>query len=527
MSNIDQGLEVRITTPADTTGADATTSAVTKVAKAAAQGTAVAKENAEATKKQGDAAKGAGRDFLDQGEAMSQAAAGGRVLTEVSHGNVAALLQLGSVVKATKAALSTTLGVVGVLLAAGTAAISKIQEEMAKKRENQLKLEADKATVAFNAAQAAADRLNQQTTDAFAARLKAIDDAASRAVDRVQRLVDIAAKLDDVEKATQLAAIDADQSLTAEQKLNAKAEVNNSFASRAENRQRQVEDTQAGAAQGRFDDTVRATAAARAAANRARTAADATSGASLLELMKPLERQLAEMQKANPGADVSIPALDRLRERFAATQTDEGKQRAAIAAAEAAAREADLKAAKEREAAAKQTLRELEKAIADERTGREQIAAAQAKQDKRKYNLDLQDARKADEAAAPRPAPAPDPRRDAPLVTNTGEPVPQPDAAQAARNRAGAVANVAGGIADNVANDTTQGEALRALAAQAAAAAKAAESDQSAANITKAIQLMQDLATALVGIKQDASKQAADSAARLAKVEGDIRLLKR
>lgn len=530
MSDIDQGIKLKLTTQGDTRGSDAVANSVDRVAKNAAKANAQSKETSDANRKAADSSKDAAKGYLDQGEAMSQAAAGGRVLTEVSRGNIAALLQLGSVVKAVKAAVSSSLGVIGVVLAGVSFAIGKVQDKLAEKKENQLKLEAEKTAVAFAAAEAAADKLNQQKTDAFLARLKAIDDTAKSAVDRIQRMVDAAAKLDDVNKAVEMADIDANEGLTAEQKLDAKREINQRYNQRAENRTRQVEDTAIKAGEDQLTGAYRAEGAASRAAAAARREADANSGKTLLELMKPLEKQLAEQEKQFGKGNVRIPQLDSLRDRFAATQTDEGKARAAEAEKAAAAREGDLKNATAAREAAQKAQRDLETRTAEDRANREQLAAALARQERRQYNLDLNEARKADEAKAPRRGPTPEPLPAPPVRVTDGSdqsPVAQPTEDDRTRSRLGGLANVANAQAEAAANDPRLGEAMRELAKQAAAATKAAEGDQSQATLQEAIRLMQDLATGLAAVKTAQAEEARKTAEQMAVLKGQVQSVRR
>jgi len=523
MGNEAQDLTIKLNTVGEPAGANAVATAVEKTNAAVKSGNAIAKDTVAANRKTADSSRDAAKGLIDQGEAAEQAAGGARVLTEVANGNVAAISKIGPVLKALKATLSTTLGAFSILLTVAVAIIGKIQEKMAEKKENQLKLEADRAKVAFDAAADAAQELNRQKTEALQAQLQAIDDTAKSAVDRVQRLVDIAGKLDDVHKATELAEIESNSSLTAEEKLNAKTDVNQRYAAKKEAGVKQIEDAQLNAVGTKIGGIDAEKSAATTARDDARKRADLASGKTFLEMMKPLEEQLRKAQEENPGTKVEIPMLTQLQKAFANTQTPDGEKYAQTTKTQLDAAEAAYKATQERLKAALKERDELEQRIADERAGRGQLAEAVGKQDKRQYNLDLLEARKTDEAAPRRAAPKPDEEKKVYTIgSRDGAVSSQLSDAERERARAGAVANVAGAQASQIANDTTASDGVRKLATNAAAAAKALEGDQSAAAFDKVVTLMEDLATLIATSKAERAKDMADTATRLRAIEARI-----
>jgi hypothetical protein len=202
-------LQIKIKTTADTTGAKAAASSLGDVSAAAGKGAVAAK----------DQAKG----FSQLGEQAEKGAAAGRVLGEVMRGNVLALGQLGPVLKAVGEAFKTN-----PLFLIGSIAATIILPVFAKISEGWKKQAAD-AKAAGDAVdesmQRARDAIAKKADNALAKTYDEIAEAAARAERYINAVTTARTAQTDANEAVALAQIDANTSLSNEEKLLAKVKV--------------------------------------------------------------------------------------------------------------------------------------------------------------------------------------------------------------------------------------------------------------------------------------------------------------
>lgn len=202
-------IKIPISTTADTSGAKAVASALGEV-------------NAQATKG-AVAAKNQAKGFSQLGETAEKGAAAGRVLGEVTRGNVLALGQLGPVLKAVGEAFKTNpLFLIGSIAATIILpVISKISDGW--KAQKQAALEAGKASA--EAAGEALDAISKKNDNVVEKQFKDIETAANNARAAIDAATNALVAQVDANEAVALAKIDADPSLTNEQRLVGRAGV--------------------------------------------------------------------------------------------------------------------------------------------------------------------------------------------------------------------------------------------------------------------------------------------------------------
>lgn len=205
--SVNDKLDIKISTTADTGGADRAAAALGKVTAATQAGAAQSK----------DAAKAAN----DLGENFDKGAAAGRVLGEVSRGNVLALGQLGAALKAIGALLRANL--IGGLITLGAIGAS-ILLPIIKGFQDKKKAVEDTGK-ALDAAKAAAQRLGEQRLETLGAELERISAAAQSTVQDLEASLAAAEKLAEAQDRLDLARIEADTSLTEEQRVGRRAAV--------------------------------------------------------------------------------------------------------------------------------------------------------------------------------------------------------------------------------------------------------------------------------------------------------------
>jgi hypothetical protein len=272
-------LDIKIVTTADTTGSKAAASSLNDVSKAAGKGTA--------------AALAQGKAVNELGENFDKGAAAGRVFGDISRGNVLALGQLGAAIKAVGALLKTNL--IGGLLTIGaigaTILLPIIQGFVQKKKA------ADDAANSVDAVTAAAKKLGEQRLDTLRAELDAIAGRADDALTALTAAITAANELADAQDQLDLAKIEADPSLSAEEKVTRRAAI----AERAATRRSASAVAQAEGVVG-----IRRTA--RDEASRAETgaAANFTAASQPFARAREIEREIAANNAAARGGSRTV-----------------------------------------------------------------------------------------------------------------------------------------------------------------------------------------------------------------------------
>lgn len=202
----DSTVDIKITTTADTSGAKAAASAITGLEAASKGGASAAQAQAKAT--------------MELGESYEKGAAAGRVLSEVSRGNIFAFGQLGAVFKAVGQAFkSNPLFLIGSLAATlilpVIAKIGDGWEAQKKKAENAGKASAD-------AAGAALDAIEKKRDNASEKYFHDISIAAEAAKSRIEAVSLALVAQIDAEEAVALATVEANTKLSESEKLTAK-----------------------------------------------------------------------------------------------------------------------------------------------------------------------------------------------------------------------------------------------------------------------------------------------------------------
>lgn len=160
----------------------------------AAQASADAKRVADgldkinkATKEQAAASKETAKGLNELGEASEKGAAVGRVLGEVMRGNIFAIAQLGSVLKATGAAVKTS--VFGILLIGATALFNFLPGLITKLRGT--KEEIDSTAKGADHLATAFENIAKARSNALSKELEGIAQQAKGAADELQRIVSL------------------------------------------------------------------------------------------------------------------------------------------------------------------------------------------------------------------------------------------------------------------------------------------------------------------------------------------------
>ena len=169
-------LNIKITTTADTAGAKAVNAAVQDVAKT--------------TDRAANAARASRMETGKLGEAMQQASAAGKVLSEVASGNIGYIAQAGTALKGLFTVLrANPLGVFITALSLAATAFVTLREKFGWFKAD-VKDAADQANTSFGEVAAASNSANKEV-EAFASR-------AGRFDDQMAALGDLAAKYDAV-----------------------------------------------------------------------------------------------------------------------------------------------------------------------------------------------------------------------------------------------------------------------------------------------------------------------------------------
>lgn len=160
-----------------------------------------AQKGSKATGEQAKQAQESTKRLNELGEASEKGAAVGRLLGEVTRGNVFALAQLGSVLKATGAAVKTS--VFGIVLIGATALLNFLPGLIARLKGT--KDEVDETAKSADALAAAFEKAGKARGSALTAELENIKEQAKGAADELERVMRLqkainAAKGEDVER---------------------------------------------------------------------------------------------------------------------------------------------------------------------------------------------------------------------------------------------------------------------------------------------------------------------------------------
>jgi hypothetical protein len=351
----DKDLEYKITTKGDPSGALAVDKAVKQVDKTVTEA--------------GKGAEAAASQVNSLGENFEKGAAAGRVLGEVSRGNILALGQLSAAIKVFAALIKTNL--VGVLITLGAVAANVFLPMI--KGWNDTKKKAEEAEAAISSAREEAKKLGEQDLEGFKRELDGVKERASEAVEeleRAQKMAEaIAAAQDDLDRAR----IDANPNLSEAQRSRARGAIDD----RASVRQSRSADERLAKEVGintrLRDETQRAESAAavrqKAAAEAAERAARALADieGTIAGRRKALQEELGRLNRERSGredrvdADAEIAAVEKMLDSIADdTRVDVAKD----AAASAEDLAAKTKLLEEANRAALQTANDLAKAEA-------------------------------------------------------------------------------------------------------------------------------------------------------------------
>lgn len=216
-----ENYEVKITTQGDPKGADKVAESLNKVAKSTADAGKESKESA--------------RNLNELGEATEKGARVGQVFGQVLNGNIGAITQLGSALKATGAAFRTNF--IGIALIGASALVEFLQNVRSKT--NEAGQAANTAAESLGEAAAAADRLNKIRLDQFAAALEIINQRSAATLAFFDKLQAASQMLDDARMSVELAQNSADSSLSPEQRSAREFEIRDRFKKQRERREDQ------------------------------------------------------------------------------------------------------------------------------------------------------------------------------------------------------------------------------------------------------------------------------------------------
>lgn len=205
----DQELKYKITTTADTAGADTATKSVERLDRA--------------TKETGKSAADTAKNLNQTGEVAEKLRGGAAAVQEVLRGNLRALGQFPAVLKAIAASVSANplfaLGtVIGLVL---VPALQKLKDGWAEAA----KASKDAVKAGAEAADEARRLIATKQNNALAEQLREIERSADAARRKIEELANAQAALVDAEEAVSLAQIDADKSLSEVDRLKRRAEV--------------------------------------------------------------------------------------------------------------------------------------------------------------------------------------------------------------------------------------------------------------------------------------------------------------
>lgn len=207
-------LDIKIRTTADTTGATAAAASLKGVESASKGAATSAQAQSKATN--------------ELGENFEKGAAAGRVLSEVSRGNVLALGQLGAALKTIGVLLKTNL--IGALFTLGAVAAQVILPMVAGFMNKKKAVE--EATSAVEQATKAVKDLGEQRLETLQGALALIDETAKRTLEDLNDALDSAEKLADAQDRLAIARIEADPNLSDSAKISARAGIADSAAAR-------------------------------------------------------------------------------------------------------------------------------------------------------------------------------------------------------------------------------------------------------------------------------------------------------
>jgi hypothetical protein len=205
---------IQISTPADVSGAVASTAAIKDVGKATGAAATSTQAQAKATN--------------ELGENFEKGAAAGRVLSEVSRGNVFAFGQLGAAIKTIGVLLKTNL--IGALFTLGAVAANILLPIIAGFMDKKKAVE--DSTKAVEAATKAVKDLGEQRLETLQGALALIDETAKRTLEDLNDALDSAEKLADAQDRLAIARIEADPNLSESAKITARAGIADSAAAR-------------------------------------------------------------------------------------------------------------------------------------------------------------------------------------------------------------------------------------------------------------------------------------------------------
>lgn len=204
-----EDLKINITTTADTGGAKAAATALGEVA--------------VASKKGGDAAKDQGKKVNEMGESFEKASAAGRMLGEVSTGNIAAFGQFGAVIKAVGQSFKTNpLFMIGTIAAM---TILPVFKKLSEGWDAQKKAAEEAGKAVEEAMQKARDAIATKQDNAIAKAYADIAAAAELANKWIHTVTTSQIAQIDADEAVAIAMIDNNEALSNEEKLLQKTDV--------------------------------------------------------------------------------------------------------------------------------------------------------------------------------------------------------------------------------------------------------------------------------------------------------------
>lgn len=463
----------------------------------------------------GKAAQATAKSVNDLGEASDKGAAAGRILTSALGGNLAALAQLGPLLKGIGTLLKTN--IIGLLVTLGSMAASfsipfiegwTKTKDAAKEAADEMK----RTEQATKDAEKAADELGKTQMEVLIQNLEIIRKTATEADDAFKSMQGRAQQLDDAQRTLELTKIAADKNLTEEQKVVKAAGVNERYDTRRgrrgldELRERvaNAADARGGAsgqeiqandqlksARSRVDEISRERSALEAEQARLRAKYNARQEEILRTTNAGSERNFLMKQNRDETVAAATPGSQRLgllngpagkaREVQAQTALAEAEKRAAAATAARQKTDEDLRKLEKELDAASEQVAKLIPIITE--TGRiktaQDVAAARVR--------DIAAGRTVNVTPST-PAAVSTPR--ATVTMGDGSAVDMNDPETAARQRAAALATVAGGEAAQVANNVKNAPELQGLGLRAKDAADAAAKNPTLENIAKLIELM-------------------------------------
>lgn len=280
----DQDLNIRIKTPAELGGLKAANQETKDLTNTTGKATAATVDQAKAVN--------------TLGENLDKGAAAGRVIGEVTRGNVVALAQLGPVLKAVAAAFKTNpLFLIGSIAATVILpAVAKIAAGW-KSVEDRAK-EAGKASA--EAASAALDAAATRSDNALAQTYKEIADRAAEARANIDAVTIAQTAQLDAEEAVALAEVQADKSISEVERLRRTGGIRREFRGRRFDRELGAIDAQEGVSAQRVTEAQAAAEAARAREQSGRTLIDSVSARSPEAVQRELEAAREEERRRAP-----------------------------------------------------------------------------------------------------------------------------------------------------------------------------------------------------------------------------------